>query len=59
MIAGKSPWRIVEHDGYRWMVREHDGATWAVRLPDRATWLFDGDAPAWTKVAEPEQQRLI
>lgn len=61
-LAGKSPWRKVEHDGDQFLVRENVGATWIVRLdPDREVYVFEGDAaPAWARAnAQPVQGALL
>lgn len=59
-LAGKSPWRKVEHEGDAYLVRQNDTATWIVRLDDRETYLFEGDAaPAWAREQQPEQRALL
>lgn len=61
-LAGKSPWRKVEHDGDDYLVRENDGAVWAVRLDaEREVYFWWGETiPVWALAkAEPVQGVLL
>lgn len=57
-MCGPSPWRTVQHEGFKWLVRENAGGIWVVRLPDRATWLL-AEMPAWAKPDQVGQLELI